>query len=149
MYVYTVRTNKQHICFKDLRRSICDFAIWNYENWPYVSVMRYNRNGSQYMTLWLYWLSMYLCGCALVMHAFSLSQAAASYKSSQRSQQHNILRKRSTLRPSQPSESRDKMNRNGSRFPSPYETYIIYIYIYIYICIHIGVYIYTHIYMHI
>ena len=42
---------------------------------------------------------------------FSLSQAAASHNSSQRSQQYNILWKRSTLRPSQPSESRDSMNR--------------------------------------
>ena len=31
----TVRTNKQHICFEDLRRSIWKFAILNYENWPY------------------------------------------------------------------------------------------------------------------
>ena len=31
----TVRTHKQHMCFKDLRRSLWNFAIWNYENWPY------------------------------------------------------------------------------------------------------------------
>ena len=29
----TVRTNKQRILFKDLRRSIWNYAIWNYENW--------------------------------------------------------------------------------------------------------------------
>ena len=29
----TIRTNKQHICFYDLRRSIWNLAIWNYENW--------------------------------------------------------------------------------------------------------------------
>ena len=32
----TVRINKQHVCFWDLRRSIWNFEIWNYENWPYL-----------------------------------------------------------------------------------------------------------------